>query len=89
MKLRIFWDVLPCSWLNVDIQLSTRQYIPEDSELHTRRREELKSHKFVIEGTTVKMNLYDQLGTFLQFIMAEDFVCLKYQACNLIERSLI
>jgi hypothetical protein len=53
MKLRIFWDVLPCSQLNVegrfrgalmmeaartsetsvDIQLRTRQYIPEDSEL--------------------------------------------------------
>jgi hypothetical protein len=26
-----------------DIQLRTRQYIPEDSELHTRRRESLKS----------------------------------------------
>jgi hypothetical protein len=24
---------------SVDIQLRTRQYIPEDSELHTRRRE--------------------------------------------------
>jgi hypothetical protein len=30
----------------VDIELRTRQYIPEDSELHTRRRENLKSHKF-------------------------------------------
>jgi hypothetical protein len=29
---------------SVDIQLRTRQYIPEDSELHTRRRENLKSH---------------------------------------------
>jgi hypothetical protein len=28
----------------VDIQLRTRQYIPEDSELRTRRRENLKSH---------------------------------------------
>jgi hypothetical protein len=28
---------------SVDIQL-TRQYIPEDSELHTRRRENLRSH---------------------------------------------
>jgi hypothetical protein len=28
----------------VDIQLGTRQYIPEDSELHIRRRENLKSH---------------------------------------------
>jgi hypothetical protein len=29
---------------SIDIQLKTRQYIPEDSELHTRRRENLKSH---------------------------------------------
>jgi hypothetical protein len=29
---------------SVDVQLRTRQYIPEDSELHTRRRENLKSH---------------------------------------------
>jgi hypothetical protein len=28
---------------SVDIQLTTRQYIPEDSELHTRRCENLKS----------------------------------------------
>jgi hypothetical protein len=32
------------SQTSVDIQLRTRQYIPEDSELHTRRRENLKSH---------------------------------------------
>jgi hypothetical protein len=30
---------------SVDIQLRTRQYIPQDYELHTRRRENLKSHK--------------------------------------------
>jgi predicted RNA methylase len=29
---------------SVDIYLTTRQYIPEDYELHTRRRENLKSH---------------------------------------------
>jgi hypothetical protein len=29
---------------SLGIQLRTRQYIPEDSELHTRRRENLKSH---------------------------------------------
>jgi hypothetical protein len=34
----------------VDIQLRTRQYIPEDSELHTRRRENLNSH--------IKINYY-------------------------------
>jgi methylase of polypeptide subunit release factors len=29
----------------VDIQLRAWQYISEDSELHTRRRENMKSHK--------------------------------------------
>jgi hypothetical protein len=29
---------------SVDIYLTTRQYIPEDYELHTRRHENLKSH---------------------------------------------
>jgi hypothetical protein len=32
---------------SVDIQLRTRQYIPEDSELHTRHRENLKSQTVV------------------------------------------
>jgi hypothetical protein len=32
---------------SVDIQLRTRQYIPEYSELHNRRHENLKSHILV------------------------------------------
>jgi hypothetical protein len=58
MKFRFdFWDVLPCKIIialmmeaartcetSVD-NYFTRQYIPEDkSELHIRRRENLKSH---------------------------------------------
>jgi hypothetical protein len=44
MKFRIvLWDVLPCKII-VD-NYFTLQYIPENnSELHTRRRENLKSH---------------------------------------------
>jgi hypothetical protein len=39
----VFWDVLPCKMI-VDNNF-TRQYIPDDnSEHHTRRRENLKSH---------------------------------------------
>jgi hypothetical protein len=30
----------------VNIYVTTRQYMPEDSKLHTRRRENLKSHNF-------------------------------------------
>jgi hypothetical protein len=40
----VFWDVLPCR-ITVD-NYFTRQYIPKDnSEHHTRRRENLKSHR--------------------------------------------
>jgi hypothetical protein len=49
MKLRIFITLMieaaRTSETSVDIQLRTRQYIPEDSELHTRHRENLKSHR--------------------------------------------
>jgi hypothetical protein len=39
-------DAARTSETSVDIQLRTRQYIPEDSELHTRRRENLEiSHE--------------------------------------------
>jgi hypothetical protein len=37
-------DAARTSDTSVDIQLRPQQYIPEDSELHTRRRENLKSH---------------------------------------------
>jgi hypothetical protein len=30
---------------SVDIDLTTRQYIPDDSELHTSLRENMKSHQ--------------------------------------------
>jgi hypothetical protein len=33
---------------SIDIQLRTRRYIPEDSELHTRRSENLKSHNSAV-----------------------------------------
>jgi hypothetical protein len=36
------------SEMSVYIQLRTWQYIPEDSELHTRCHENLKSHKVLV-----------------------------------------
>jgi hypothetical protein len=36
---------------SVDIQLRTRQYIPEDSQLHTRRCQSLKSHRVMRVST--------------------------------------
>jgi hypothetical protein len=37
-------EAVRISETSVNIDLGTRQYIPEDSELYTRRRENLKSH---------------------------------------------
>jgi hypothetical protein len=54
----VFWDVAPCNLADVyqrfrgitfetsvNIQHTTRRYIPEDGRLHTRRRENLKSQR--------------------------------------------
>jgi hypothetical protein len=38
---------------SVDNKLRTRQYIPEDSELHTRRRGNLKSHNLKVVNSAV------------------------------------
>jgi hypothetical protein len=43
-------DAARTSETSVDIQLRTRQYIPEGSELHTRRRENLESHIVILYG---------------------------------------
>jgi hypothetical protein len=42
---------------SVDIQLRTRQYIPGDSELHTRRCENLKSHIYTSLNTQIILGL--------------------------------
>jgi hypothetical protein len=49
LKMAVFWDVEPCSLAvssserSVNIYQTTRRNIPEDSHLHTRRRENLNS----------------------------------------------
>jgi hypothetical protein len=42
-SIRAMMEAARISETLVDIQSRTRQYIPEDSELHTRRRENFKS----------------------------------------------
>jgi hypothetical protein len=44
INLALMMETARTSETSVDIQLRTRQYIPEDSELYTRRRENLKSY---------------------------------------------
>jgi hypothetical protein len=54
-------EAVRTSETSVDIELRTRQYIPEDSDLHTRRRENLKSHMFVITSNKLTDNFADWL----------------------------
>jgi hypothetical protein len=42
--LDLMMEVAHTTETSVDIDLTTRQYIPEKSELHTRRSENIKSH---------------------------------------------
>jgi hypothetical protein len=58
MKMAVCWVVVPRSLVEIDLMMeatstsetsvnfyeTTRRYNPEDSHLHTRRRENLKSH---------------------------------------------
>jgi len=39
-------EAVRTSETSVHFYLTIRRYIPEDSKLHTRRRENLKSHSF-------------------------------------------
>jgi hypothetical protein len=76
VKFRIvFWDVLPCKVI-VDRRFRgtcclshqvdnyfTRQYIAEDkSELHSRRRENLKSHRLVVTLKVVQGQFTRQMA---------------------------
>jgi hypothetical protein len=40
----VMMEAVCTSETSVHFNVSTRRYIPEDSKLHTRRRENLKSH---------------------------------------------
>jgi len=47
-------DAVRNSETSVHFNVTTRRYNPEDSELHTRRRENLKSHNRIYSHATVK-----------------------------------
>jgi hypothetical protein len=61
---------------SVDIQLRTRQYNPEDSELHTRRRENLKFHndhkRWLAVEVTSHCQLYKRTTFHTKDISPED-----------------
>jgi hypothetical protein len=41
-------EAIRTSETSINFNVTTRRYIPEDSKLHTRRRESLKSHVLII-----------------------------------------
>jgi hypothetical protein len=61
---------------SVNIDLRTQQYIPEDSELHTRRRGNLKSHK-ICKVWSIKMTFIQQFYIFKSTIVHN-----KHQFCK-------
>jgi hypothetical protein len=60
------------SEMSVDIYLTTRQYIPEDSEIHTRRRENLISHCRIHLIEVMSVGL---LGSIIMWTMKIEAVC--------------
>jgi hypothetical protein len=60
----------------VDVQLGTRQYIPEDSELHVHCRENLKSHVFlgILHASRVLLTLSTGTGSKLR-VSSGSIVC--------------
>jgi hypothetical protein len=56
----------------VDIEFRTRQYIPEDFELHTHRRENLKSHLFKIVCTFKSTFISTVHKTYIFYIFASE-----------------
>jgi hypothetical protein len=52
IKMTVFWVVAPCNVVEVYFYQTTRWYNPEDSHLHTHRRENLKSYLDLINPKT-------------------------------------
>jgi hypothetical protein len=62
MKFRVFWNVLPRSQIDVDIDLRTRQYIPEDSELHNSFVVYFKGHSKYLGYLALRTNVHSLRG---------------------------
>jgi hypothetical protein len=52
-------EVVRTSETSVNFNVTTRRYVPEDSKLHTRRRENMKCHKAFV---TLKFCRYGDAG---------------------------
>jgi hypothetical protein len=67
---------------SVDIYLAMRQYIPEDSELHTRRRENLKSHKDIPNTKHFTVHHFSSFTIYLVFLILLPFPLFFSFACE-------
>jgi hypothetical protein len=50
---------------SVHFTVTTRRYIPDDSKLHTRRRENMKSHNLTFVNTVVPGGLYQSCRAYV------------------------
>jgi hypothetical protein len=80
LKFRVFWDILSYSQTDVDIDLTTRQYIAEDSELHTRRSENLKSHIAIIFFKSVKKLMFLMVKCCVLFEVRPELLNVIYKS---------
>jgi hypothetical protein len=64
-------EVVSTSETSVNFYQTTRSYNPDDSHLHSRRRENLKSYlQFVVRNTIMKLLLFEIALNTHQFITA-------------------
>jgi hypothetical protein len=78
--IRAMMEAARISETSIDIQLKTRQYIPEDSELHTRRSENLKSDMYCNFSISVCISttLLTVLYLLYAGVMSATFLTIPY-----------
>jgi hypothetical protein len=77
MMIALMVEAARTSETSVDTQLRTRQYISEDSELHTRRRENLKSHIYFSAWGEKKAELWQRDGRGIESVKVLDIRQIK------------
>jgi hypothetical protein len=74
MLIALMMEAACTSGTSVDIYLATRQYIPEDSELHTRRRENLKSHTVITFLNNINQLIFVMVKCCVLFEVRTEFL---------------
>jgi hypothetical protein len=64
-------EAVRTSETSVHFNVTTRRYIPVDSKLHTRRRENLKSHKYELDVCTFTAVVFGAVKC-LRFLTAQE-----------------